>query len=63
MAMMLEGFLEKRTDSMIKVFQKKYFKVIAHGAYIIYFDKQPNNLSKKVSVPNGVFFIHKVENI
>ena len=58
MAMMLEGFLEKRTDSMIRVFQKKYFKVIAHGAYLAYYDKQPDNLSKKVSVPNGVFFIH-----
>ena len=34
-----QGFLEKRTDSMIKVFQKKYFKVIAHGAYLAYYDK------------------------
>lgn len=44
MAIMLEGFIQKKTDSLINRFQKKYFQVIANGAYLVYFDKQPNHM-------------------
>ena len=38
MAMMLEGFLSKKTKKIITVWQKKYFQVIANGAYLAYFE-------------------------
>ena len=44
MAIMLEGFIQKKTDALINRFQKKYFQVIANGAYLVYFDKQPNHM-------------------
>ena len=50
MAIMLEGFIQKKTDAMINRFQKKYFQVIANGAYLVYFDKQPNHMRIELDV-------------
>lgn len=55
MAMMLEGFISKKTAGLISVYQRKYFQVVANGAYLAYYNKEPNRLSKNVTVPNGVF--------
>ena len=37
--------------------------MVANGAYLAYYNKEPNRLSKKVTVPNGVFSINKMVNI
>jgi hypothetical protein len=37
MAMLLEGFLEKKSSSTLLGMQKRYFKVIGNGAYLAYY--------------------------
>ena len=61
MAIILEGPVQKATKGFLSRYQKKYFKVISNGAYLAYYDQQPDR--RKATVPNGVFFIHKITNI
>ena len=63
MAMVLSGWVSKKTKALFSRWQKKYFQVIANGAYLAYYDKQPERLSKDVLVPNGVLLIHEVIDI
>ena len=63
MAMVLSGWVSKKTKTLFSRWQKKYFQVIANGAYLAYYDKQPDRLRKDVLVPNGVFLIHEVIDI
>lgn len=61
MAIALEGFVLKKTKGIFNRYQKKYLQVISNGAYMAYYDQQPER--KKATVPNGVFFIHRVYDI
>ena len=38
MAMMLEGKVAKKSTGLLKKYQKKYFMVIARGAFLAYYD-------------------------
>lgn len=37
--------------------------MIANGAYLAYYEKQPDKFKKECIVPNGIFFIHQVKDI
>ena len=34
-----EGWLEKKSTNVLVGFQNRYFKIIAGGSYLIYYDK------------------------
>ena len=57
MAMVLEGAVQKKTTGFITRWQTKYFKVIAAGAYLAYYDNKPDPSAEKPDVPNGVICI------
>ena len=41
MAMLMEGFLYKKSSKMLLGHQKRFFKVIGNGGYLAYYNQKP----------------------
>ena len=62
--MQREGKVWKKSNNLLVGYQMRYFKVIAKGAYLAYYNtKPPSSLSNEVLKPNGVFEISRMVNI
>ena len=54
-AVSMEGYLTKVATNLFKSKLKRYFKVIAHGSYLVYWKEVPK--PKECAFPCGVFFV------
>jgi len=55
MAMLIEGFLLKKSSKLLIGHQKRFFKVIANGGYLAYFKEKPK--FGEIVTPKGVYTI------
>ncbi|CAD8178630.1 unnamed protein product [Paramecium pentaurelia] len=59
-ALQLNGVLQKRSPSMIKGYQKRYFSVRNEGQYLIYWKKKPLSSKDK---PQGVLSLTSISTV
>ena len=61
MAMLMEGFLSKKSSKFFVGNQKRFFKVIANGGYLAYYKERPK--FGATVIPNGVYTIKDMKGI
>ena len=57
-----EGKVWKKSHNILVGFQKRYFKVLASGTYLAYYNQMPVS-GKDLPKPNGVFEIVLMQSI
>ena len=62
MAMLMEGFLSKMSTKLFVGRQKRFFKVIANGGYLAYFQSKPK-FGEFSETPSGVYTIKNISDI
>jgi len=60
--MQREGFIQKKSNSFMKSYSKRFMQVASQGTYLVY-SHNKIKLSDKRSVPSGVFDIRKMKDI
>ena len=57
-----QGRLQKKSTTLLVGWQTRYFKIIADGQYLVYYDKPEQQITKELK-PKGVINISQIEDI
>lgn len=66
-AVSLEGYLEKQSPGVVKIYQKRYFAIRNNGEFLVWFGKKPNSIDVEPkgnpSLHSGIIVIIRIEEL